>query len=147
MEGKMYKHFRNQSNFVIPMDSKRRWGNNAIYGGIFVLQDFDFYIRILDAYFACSQSSLIRNHKNDIHHRVTTQATPIYFNTLEQLATLQYREGEPIKVQTYMGNVHHPNISQRLNKTVSYRLIDGIDAENFTQLFREVTHESITGSL
>lgn len=138
-EGRMYKHFRNQSNFVIPLDSMQVWGNKVVYGGLFLCKDFDFYARILDAYHVCSLSRLYKNHDLDVHHRVEVDITPIYFQTIEELARLKYREGEPIKAETYMGNLKHAKITQRLNKTVSYRIIDGIDKDNFKQLFGEVT--------
>lgn len=138
-EGRMYKHFRNQSNFIIPIDTLKRWGNEVIYGGLFLSKDFDFYAEILDAYNMCSLSKLLRNHDLDIHHRIEVDVKPIYFKTLDDLARLKYKEGEPIKAQTYMGNLKHNKITQRLNKTVSYRIIDGIDTYNFKQLFGEVT--------
>lgn len=137
-EGRMYKHFRNQSNFVIPVDALKRWGNDVVYGGLFLCKDFDFYSRILDAYHVCSVSTLMKNHDMDIHHRIEVNVTPIFFDTIEELATLKYREGESIKAQTYMGNLKHPKISQRLDKTVSYRIIDGIDAENFKKLWEVI---------
>lgn len=136
IKGKMYKHFRNNGSFVL--ESKKKWGNDVVYGGIFLLKDFDFYIRILDAYQLCSLSSLYRNHKLDIHHRITTEATPISFSTVDEFERLMYKEREAIRVQTYVGNPNHPKIKQRLNKTVSYRIYDGIDKKHFRELIREV---------
>lgn len=140
MEGRMYRHYGGKSNFVVPNDTLKHWGNNVVYGALFICKDFDFYNRVLDAYHICSLSTLLRNHNNDIHHRVEQYVTPIFFETLNELALLKYREGKPIKAITYMGNIKHNKISQRLNKTVSYRIKDGIDAENFKQLFWEVKH-------
>lgn len=134
-EGRMYKHFHSENTFIIPINSMKRWGNNVVYGGLFLCKDFDFYSRLLDAYHMCSMSTLHRNHTCDIHHRVNISVTPIRFNTLDELSRLKYKEGEPIEVQTYMGNIKHPRITQRLRKTVSYRIIDGIDADNFKKLF------------
>ena len=136
-EGRMYRHFRNQSNFIIPVDTLKRWGNEVIYGGLFLRKDFNFYARLLDAYHLCSLDRLKRNHDLDVHHRVEVDVTPIYFNTIDELARLKYREGTSIKAQTYMGNLKHNKITQRLNKTVSYRIIDGIDIHNFKKLFEE----------
>lgn len=136
-EGRMYKHFRNQSNFIIPVDALKRWGNEVIYGGLFLCKDFDFYARILDAYHVCSLDRLRKNHDMDVHHRIEVDVRPIYFNTLDELARLKYREGSSIKAQTYMGNLKHNKITQRLKQTVSYRIIDGIDKNNFKKLFEE----------
>lgn len=139
-EGRMYKHFRNESNFIIPVDALKRWGNEVIYGGLFLCKDFDFYARILDAYHVCSMSTLLRNHDLDIHHRVEVDVRPIYFKTLDELKRLKYREGESVQATTYMGNLKHHKISRRLDKTVSYRIIDGIDKDNYKKLW-EVENE------
>lgn len=137
IEGKMYKHYRNDSTFILPNLS--RWGNNVVYGGLFLLKDSTFYSRILDAYQVCSLSTLHKNHDLDIHHRVSVEATPISFTTLDDFARLKYTERDPIQAQTYLGNLKHPKINQRLYKTnISYRIIDGLDKTHFKQLIREV---------
>ncbi|TCX53799.1 hypothetical protein [Dehalobacter sp. 14DCB1] len=139
--GKMYKHYRNQSTFIISEAFNKRWGNSVVYGGLFHCSDFEFYSRILDAYHVCSMSTLFKNHHQDIHHRVKQQIIPIYFNTLDELARLMYREGEPIDAQVYVGNANHPKITQRIHNLASARLYDGIDVFNFKKLFWEVFDE------
>jgi hypothetical protein len=82
----------------------------------------------------------MRNHINDIQHRVTINVIPIYFDTLNDLATLKYQEGkESVETQTYVANPNHPKIKSRIGNHNSYRIYDGIDAINFKQLFWEVT--------
>lgn len=148
IKGRMYKYFGKNDVFVIPIESYREWGNTVIYGGIFLCNDFDFYSRILDAYHICSMSTLLCNHKNDIFHRVHVDVTPIYFETLDELARLKYKESkETFKVQTYIANINHPKINNRLNKTNSYRVIDGLNAEKFKELFWEVNSEILKYNL
>ena len=137
-EGKMYKHFGNRSTFICK-DSNKRWGNNVVYGGIFLCNDFDFYSRILDAYHLCSMSTMLRNHNQDLHHRVEIDVTPIYFKTLDELARIKYKEGKGILALTYKGNTKHPKIIKRLINERSFRVIDGIDEQNYKKLFWEVT--------
>lgn len=138
IEGKMFRHFRNNSNFVA-LNASRQHGNKVVYGALFKLDDFDFYIRLLDAYHMCSLSTLHTNHINDIHHRIEVKATPIYFSNLDDFSRLKYAESQDtIDVQAYVGNLNHPKIIQRTNKTVSYRIISGVDANNFKKLFGEV---------
>lgn len=134
VKGKLYKHFMNDGTFLLQYG--KAWGNDVVYGGIFALNDYDFYIRLLDSYHQCSMSALGRNHSRDVHHRKAHQATPISFTTIDELCSLKYRERSPVEVQVYLGNPNHPKINQRLNKTVSYRITDGIDRK-FIQLFRE----------
>lgn len=138
-EGKMYKHFRNTGTFIMPVNNSKRWGNSVVYGGIFFCPDVDFYLRILDAYHLCSLSTLGKNHIRDLHHRIISHIIPIYFNTLEELSKLQYKEGDKLPTHTYVGNVKHPKIAKRMYKPfVSYRIKDGIDVKHFKNLYKEL---------
>ncbi|MDD4000182.1 MAG: hypothetical protein PHX62_04725 [Bacilli bacterium] len=138
MKGSMYKHFRNQNVFVLPQITK---GNSVVYGAIFLCNYFDFYSKIIDAFFSCSKSTLLRNHQNDLHHRINCDITPIYFSTLNELQRLKYKESNTIhsQIQTYIGNTHHPKIKNRINKL--FYIVSGIDAENFKLLFKEMKHD------
>lgn len=136
IKGKMFKGWMNQSTFVA--HEKHHWGNDVVYGGIFLLEDFDYYITILDAYNACSMSTLGKNHKFDLHHRINTTATPISFSTIDEFSRLMYEELEEIDVQTYLGNPTHLKTTKRLNaKNISYRIVDGLDKKHFIRLTQE----------
>jgi len=140
-EGKMYKHYHNPSNFILDLDETKRWGNDVIYGALFLCKDFEFYATILDAYHVCSLSTLATNHTNDIHHRGEVGVTPISFESLDDLSRLKYEEKQPVKAQIYKGNIKHPKISSRVYANNPYRIIDGIDAKNFKELYWEVQNE------
>lgn len=138
-QGRMYHHFRNKGVFILPPDVKRPHGNRVVYGSIYILHDFDYYIRILDAYHMCSLSSLHRNHDFDTHHRVISDITPIHFDTLDELERLLYRESELVKAHTYFGNLKHPKIKQRLkSKKHSNRIYDGVCKQSFLEQYWEV---------
>jgi hypothetical protein len=139
MPGKMYPHYhdyRARSVFIVKPTNKL-WGNDVVYGALMLCKDFDFYARILDAYHVCSLSTMRRNHKLDMHHRVNVKVTPIYFNSLDELSRLMYTEGDVISVQTYLGNPLNHKISQRLNANQTCRIIDGIDKINYIKLWEE----------
>lgn len=133
----MFKHFRNQGTFAIRHGGN--WGNEVVYGAVYSLQDFDFHIRNLDSYHQCSKSYLGRNHINDIHIREKVLYTPIRFDNVDELERLKYWESKSYKVYAYFGNSKHPKIKQRLNKTASYRIVDGVDKSLIKQI-REVLH-------
>ena len=140
-EGKMFTHWRKKDTFVAEHNEElvKPHGNNVVYGGLFFCPDIQFYLPILDAYHVCSMSTLGKNHIKDYHHRKEKNIIPIYFNSLDELSRLKYREGKPIIAHTYVGNTHHPKIIPRINKyEISYRLVDGMEKENFKALFREV---------
>jgi len=134
MKGKMYKHFRSKDTFVLP--SIKPWNGNIVYGCVFLLQDKE-YFDLLDAYHGCSLSRLNRNHSLDLHHRIISTIVPISFESLSSLGRLKYTERSEITCQNYIGNVMHPNIKRRTNKTHSYRITDGINKDLFTTAWYE----------
>lgn len=118
------------------MVHKKRHGNSRIYGALFVLDDYEFYIRQIDAMHACRKSLLRRNHVLDTYHRKEVNVVPIKFDTLEEFAVMKYKELAIIEADTYLGNLEHPKISQRVQKR--YRVMDGLDIKHYTRLHREV---------
>lgn len=136
----MFTHQRSKETFVTNERVKnvKRFANDVVYGTVYVLSDFDYYIRNLDAYHMCSLSALRKNHQFDVHHRILTTVTPIYFSTIEELARIKYREGKPIDAHMYIGNIKHPKIRKRIYNIRSYRVIDGVDAKHIKQRIREV---------
>lgn len=141
-EGSMYWHNRNVDTFVLT--ERRRYANNYVYGAIFLITHFEFYIRQIDSYQACSLSALHVNHNRDLHHRVVRDVVPISFDTVDEFERVLYRERESIKCHMYVGNLKHPKIAKRLaSQKRSYRIIDGVDKEPFKQLIREVMPNDI----
>lgn len=147
IKGNMYHHWYSGNSNMYPVNTfvlqkDRQWGNNVVYGALYLLNDFDFWIRVLDSYHGCSKSILTKNHNNDIHHREVLPCTPIMFNTLDELARLKYMEKEHVNAHVYLGNQKHPKINKRFLTTKSYRILNGIDVASFTEQFREVSNET-----
>lgn len=139
LHGKMFSHYRHykyKSTFIVEHAGKL-WGNDVVYGALMLCKDFDFYARILDAYHVCSLSTMGRNHIMDVHHRVSVNMKQISFTSIDELSRLMYAEGSTIPAQTYMGNTNHNKVSQRLKAERTYRIIDGIDRDNFIKLWEE----------
>lgn len=118
----------------------RRWGNMLVYGAIFILRDFDFHIRTLDSYHICSMSTLMRNHKKDLHHRYKVLTTPITFDNLDDFSRLKYDEKKEIEAYAYFGNPNHHRIKPRVKSKI-HRIISGIDAKNFKKLWGEINEK------
>lgn len=136
--GKMYKQSNNNGTFIT--NQGRPWGNKVVYGAIFLLEDDNFYMRILDSYHGCSLSTLRVNHKLDIQHREKTYVTPISFDSVTQLEQLLYTEREIQQVELYVGNIKHKKIKPRTLDNGRHRIQDGILAKPYLQLIEEVLH-------
>lgn len=138
VDGKMYTHYSDNGVFTIPLGNDKDWGNTKVYGALFLLNDYNYYISILDGYHACSMSNLKRNHKMDLHHRVLTKVTPIYFNSIDDLSRLKYSEGSDIDAIIYVGNLDHSKIYKRFLITQSNRIVDGILPIHYKKLYEGV---------
>ena len=137
-DGKMYTHYNDNGVFMMPLGIDKDWGNTKVYGALFVCKDISFYYSLLDAYHACSMYNLRRNHIMDMHHRVNIKATPIYFDNLEDMSRLKYREGVDIDAITYIGNINHSKIYKRFSITQSNRIVDGILPKHYKKLYEGV---------
>lgn len=147
VEGMLFKHYQhNQSSFLL-LESGFNWGNSVVYGALYHINDYNYYIRQLDGYMRCSLSSISSNHKLDLHHRCSTEMTPIQFDTLDELDMLLYTEtDEKFNVDVYVANLQHPDIKSKFGKR-SYRytnrLTNGIDAKSFIDLFDERNRRNV----
>lgn len=135
VEGKMYYMPQRKSTFNL-VDVQDKWGNTVIYGAFFLIRDYHYYIRALDAYMFCSKSALGRNHVYDMQHRINVEGTQIAFRTTEDFCKLKYQEVQSIVCEMYVGNTSHPKLNHRL--THRHRVTDGLDTHNFKELIREV---------
>lgn len=119
---------------------KSFYGNNVVYGALYVLTDEFFHLRTLDAYHLCSLSSIGRNHDLDLTHRTKGPCTPIYFKSLDELDRLLYEEGQPIEAMYYVANPSHPTTQYRVRRITyaNYRILNGIDVTNFKEQWRNV---------
>lgn len=138
VNGKMYEYYEDGPTHIALQNDAivKSWGNDKIFGAIFALPYYEANIRTLDGLYACSRQRLGMNNPNDIMHRLDIEATPIHFNSIDELARMLYTRRTPIKVQAYFGNPEHQWISHRVLMQ-RYRVIDGVDHNNFLKLYEE----------
>jgi hypothetical protein len=134
----LYHNIRNDG--VINIIGHKHRGNDVVYGGLFLLDDFSFHIRTLDAFHNCSLSALRRNHRLDPQHRVVVPTTPISFSTIDELERLKYLERPCINAHVYIGNLNHPKIKQQVANTRSQRVPDGLLRDALLNQIREEFH-------
>lgn len=98
-------------NFV-----KRGRGGNRIFGTIWKLEESSFYIRILDAYYACSLSRIYENNLNDRTHRLTLKTYPFYVDSVSDLVDENFYTFKPINCQVWIANQNDDNLIRRINR-------------------------------
>lgn len=138
INAKMY-HYKEHKDTLIAVDNNhvsRKWGNDKVFGAIFLLDYYNVSIRTLDGLYGCSKARLNKNNKNDLMHRVKVPVTLITFNDLDELAVMKYKEKTSIQADAYLGNPNHEWIKHRI-KMQRYRVIDGIDKVSFKKMFKQ----------
>ena len=126
VHGKMYSLPR--STFVVELEDVKTWGNNVVYGAVYLVQDWEYFIDVLDAYHCCSKKRLHKNHKLDLMHRKTITATLINFDSFTSLEVLKYKEVGTVQTDAYFANmehnrilksIYHPERRKRLSSGIS----------------------------
>lgn len=132
IEGKMY---RIENNYLA-VQKKHKW-EDRLYGAIFLLDNSEYYLRVLDGIMGCSMTSLGNNHRLDFTHRITIQTIPIFFNTITEFAKLLYVEKNPTKCITYIANLENTLIDKKVNNTYRNHVRYGFDRVNFINLLNK----------
>lgn len=133
MKGKVY---RIEDNYIA-IDStskKHKWNDDRVYGAFYILDNSEFYMRVLDGIMGCSLTSLHKNHTMDYMHRKKVPITPIYFDSITEFAQLLYKEKDEIECISYVGNMENRFISYKVNNTHRNRISNGMDEVSFIDL-------------
>lgn len=138
IEAKLYWKYGKKDTFAIPHGNKRTYGSRFVYGAIFSLEDFDFYMRLIDSFLVCSKSILRVNHPKDVFHREILEVTPIKYNSLDDLSKLKYIEREPISCHLHLGNVENHKIKQQITKQIHIPRIEcGVDKLHYKNFMED----------
>lgn len=129
-----YKHYK-RTVIAVPNDAvKRKWGNDKVFGGIFLLDYYSVTIRTLDGLYGCSKARLGQNNRNDLMHRVSLPINTIEFNSLDELGRGIYVTKDTFIGEVYLGNIEHHLIRKRI-ETKRHRIIYGIDTKHFKKMY------------
>ena len=133
----------NGKSIMVTKDTLRKSNrDNKVYGAIFVLNNSEKFLRILDASLMCSKSMIGRNHDLDVHHRTKLKITPIHIKSIEDFLSLKYNEVEQMEIISYMGNVKNKTIREKVQNKTDNRVKYGFDINNFINiLLKECKYE------
>lgn len=119
--------------FAVPPIKKEhsRQYNTYIYGGIYIIEDYDEYKNALFAFYNSGYGLTNVITDMDMYVPVTTKVTPISFTSLEEFDKCLYKTSTPIRIMTMFGNEVNPTIQKSITKGGYYRHMRGIDAVSF----------------
>jgi hypothetical protein len=141
VQGKMYwlNDDKRRRYFVIPpvYEKSKRQYNTFIYGGVFVINDFQEYERALASYYNCSIPYLGEIIQEDLYYSQKVTITPIKFKTLQELEECSYTSLSDIEGITFLGNQSNSKVQKSLKYGTYYRRASGIDVPNFLTMITE----------
>lgn len=119
--GALYVYYNDY--YALPYKSpvKNHRGFNKVFCKIYIIDDL-YYMKQLDAYMRCSKSMLKKNHDiMDLTHRTKMKVTPIFFTNISDFIHLNYKEGDEVEIETYIGNINNSRVVSMINKNNKHR--------------------------
>jgi hypothetical protein len=141
VRGKMYwlNDDKKRRYFVIPPQSEQhrsQW-NTFVYGGIFVMNDFDEYERALYSYYNSSIPYVGEIMQEDLYYPKICTVTPIAFSTLQELEECRYQSLSDVDMLVMLANESNQKVQNSLKHGRYYRRNSGIDVPNFLTMVME----------
>lgn len=141
VRGKMYwlNDDKKRRYFVIPPETvqyKRQW-NTFVYGGIFVMNDFEEYERAMNSYYNSSISYTGEIMQGDLFYLQKLPVTPIVFRSLQELEECRYQSLDEVSAFIYLANQENSKVQNSLKRGRYYRRSSGIDVPNFLTMVME----------
>lgn len=131
-------NFKGSSYMLHHGELKKTNKNKKVYGALYILDNSEHNLRVLDAIMSCSKSLIGKNHIKDIMHREYVYTKPIHFKKVEDFIKMRYNEKEEeIQVISYFGNINNDYIKSNVLNTTKNREMCGFDIEYFINLLCE----------
>lgn len=113
---------------------------NLVYGGIFLLKDYENNRHKLHSYYNNSIPYTSMTMIEDLYDFVDVQVTPIKFSSLKCIEVNNYTKGELVECSSFIGNLSNRIV--KYNTKRSYYKSKGVDKEHFITLVKENVNES-----
>ena len=110
--------------------------NTHVYGGLFVINDFEEYQQAFYSYYNSSIPYTGNIMQEDLYVPSTFDATPIRFRTMEEFELCKYERLGSASALVFLGNKENEKIKHSLARKY-YRHTTGIDVPNFLQMIKE----------
>ena len=137
-EGRLATKHRELDDTILIYKPKEQplYGDIA-YGALFVLEDYEFHIPVLDALMGCTEAITAGLYQH-VNIRVDVNVVPIAFNSLDEFRRLIYTEKDLISATTYYANPNHITIINRIKTLKKYTNVSNINPKPFRELYEEV---------
>lgn len=112
---------------------------SLVYGGIFLLKDYEHNRYKLHAYYNNSMPYTDCTLIEDLYEMRTVNVIPISFGSLKDLESGKYKKGNPVECFAFFGNPVNKQI--QYNAARRYYKLKGVDKDSFIKLIREQVNE------
>lgn len=133
MQGKMYWYTDSKKKwiFAVPQDTSK-----VIYGGLFLMKDYDLHKHRIHAYYNNSIGSSGKTFIENTYDLSNVQVRPIKISSLSDLLTGRYKVGDGVDCKCFVGNLQNNRMNFN-SKRQRYYGTQRIDKESFITLIEE----------
>ena len=124
--------------FTVP---PKRMTTNLIYGGLFVLKDYEHNRHKLHSYYNNSMPYTGGTMIEDLYDLVNVRVTPIKFSSLKNIVDNVYVKGEAVECSSFFGNLVNKDVCYCASKP--YHRQKGVDMNNFIRLIKDQTSHQL----
>lgn len=135
IKGKLYflNDDKKRRHFALP---HKRNSTKLVYGGIFILKNYEEQQFKLHAYYNNSEVFTGSTYIEDLFTLETIMVTPIKFNSLSDIETGKYEKREGIECECFIGNLPNKKIQNSVRRGRYYR-VNNVDAKSFIQMIKD----------
>ena len=134
---KVYDSIKQRYMYVPPSAKSRR--TSLVYGGIFVINDYELCKVGLHSYYNNSMPFMGKTIHEDLYDLKNIQCTPIKVTTLMDIQNRTYKQGERMECLSFIGNTQNVKVSGNMKKYYC-RVPSGLDLKNILLLSKEINN-------
>ena len=124
--------------FAIPVKGV---STKLIYGGIFLLKNYEEWQWKLHAYYNSLQPFTGHSFQEDLFVPTDVKAIPIKFKSLRDIEMNKYEKLSEIECQIFAGNPVNKKVKHSVARGRYYR-INNVDVKNFIKLIKETQRKT-----
>jgi len=134
MQGRLrwFNDTKKRRLFAVPNNG---YSTKVIYGGIFLLKEYEHFMHKLHSYYHNSFPYTNRTIREDMYVLTPVSVRPLKISSLSGLAKGEYEVGEAIMCETFIGNTMNPQIKNSMKKR--YYEHKNIYAPSYLQMVKE----------
>jgi hypothetical protein len=135
MRGNMYWVRDPRKQYIFAVNRERT--SKVVYGGIFLMKDYDLHKHKIHAYYNNSMVYSGETLDVNLYDFTDVLVRPIKISSISDVITNRYSIGKEIECGCFVGNKSNRRMNYNSTKGKRYYKVKRIDKENFIQMIKD----------